>query len=534
MATVGNSGKFGNGSGPWYQRSGEAGPPWQIVLFLLLGGLGFFTILEFQSFVTKHLHSYRSYDTYIFLSLLVGGAVGSVYFYHTFRQAWQGTVEMVRSLQWWHWLWLIIFVSGLVFRKRTAVEGVEAPVDKAAAFRIVTVGFVGTVLLVKLFMRRVAWLSSTFRGVIGLLIWFDLMALLSTIWSVYAAWTFYKAVEYGVDVCLLAAVLVMVTKSEDWKKFTDWVWILYGLMLVNVWIGCIWDPVDALAKGGIYGQQGIGELGVWLQGVFPDVSSNQIGEYAACLTALALCRLLPVNRKRVNTAWYMFVFLFGFVTVIYAQTRSALGGFCIAVFLIFLLSRRIAQGAAIVISSVFVIIVSGFWEVLYLYVQRGQGASQFDSLSGRIEWWQVALEKFSNYPFTGLGMWAAARFGVLAKIGFSSTATIHSDWVEIIVGMGAWGVVPALLIMATAWYLLVHGTISKKFDIYDRQLAYEGMAVLTVVSVRMFFMTDLSLHPPCHFFVALGAAEFIRRKYLKQRKPREYPAPAQLPMEPGV
>src|SRR5438093_538011 len=162
------------------------------------------------------------------------------------------------------------------------------------------------------------------------------MALLSTIWSVYAAWTFYKAVEYGVDVCLLATVLVMATKSEEWKKFTDWTWILFGIMLVNVWLGCIWDPLDALAKGGIYGQ------------------------------------------------------------------------------------------ATIVISSVMAIIVSGFWQTLYLYVQRGQGANAFDSLSGRIEWWEVALDKFSNYPFTGLGMWAAARFGVLAKIGYTSTATIHS------------------------------------------------------------------------------------------------------------
>jgi O-antigen ligase len=528
-----SSGKFGNGSSPRHLRSGEAGPPWQVVLFVLLGGLGFFTILQFQDFLTKHLHSYRRYDTYVFLALLAIAIPATVYFYRSSSQAWQGAVSMVKSLQWWHWLWLIIFVSGLVFRKRTAAEGMEAPVDTAAAFRIVTVGLVGTVLLVKLFLRHVEWLSSAFRGIIGLLIWFDLMALLSTSWSVYAAWTFYKAVEYGVDVCLLAAVLVMATKSEDWKKFTDWTWILFGIMLVNVWIGCIWDPLDALSKGGIYGQQGIGELGVWLQGVFPDVSSNQIGEYAACLTALALCRLLPMNRRRENTAWYIFVFLFGFVTIIFAQTRSALGGFCIAVFLIYLLSNRVGQGAAIVISSGVAILVSGFWQTLYLYVQRGQGANAFDSLSGRIEWWEVALEKFSNYPFTGLGMWAAARFGVLAKIGYTSTATIHSDWVEITVGMGAWGLIPVLILMLMAWYFLVRGTISKKLDIYDRQLAYEGMAVLTVVTTRMFFMTDLSLHPPLHFFAALGAAEFLRRKY-KKGKASEDELPSQLSMGAGV
>src|SRR4029077_15837779 len=192
--------------------------------------------------------------------------------------------------------------------------------------------------------------------------------------------------------------------------------------------------------------------------------------------------------------------------------RSALGGFCIAVFLIYLLSSRVGQGATIVISSTMLIIVSGFWETLYLYVQRGQGANAFDSLSGRIEWWEVALEKFSNYPFTGLGMWAAARFGVLAKIGYTSTATIHSDWVEIIVGMGAWGLIPVLIMMVFAWWILVRCPINKRLNMLDRQLAYEGMAVFAVVTARMFFMTDFSLHPPLHFYMGLGAAEFLRRK----------------------
>ena len=123
MATVSNSGKFGNGSGPWYQRSGETGPPWQIVLFVALGGLGFFTILEFQSFLTKHLHSYHTYDTYIFLTLLVSGVAGAVYFYHTSRQAWQGTVEMVKSLT----------VTGTPTQCRARVEeyvkaGVQTPI----------------------------------------------------------------------------------------------------------------------------------------------------------------------------------------------------------------------------------------------------------------------------------------------------------------------------------------------------------------------------------------------------------------------
>ena len=90
---------------------------------------------------------------------------------------------------------------------------------------------------------------------------------------------------------------------------------------------------------------------------------------------------------------------------------------------------------------------------------------------------EAALRQFANYPFTGLGMWAAARFGVLPKIGYTQTATIHSDWVEIIVGTGPWGVIPVVVLMAMAWWVLVRATINRNIAIEYRQLAYEEMAV---------------------------------------------------------
>ncbi|MBZ5597246.1 MAG: O-antigen ligase family protein [Acidobacteriia bacterium] len=523
--------KFENGSG-----RGASSSPWQVLLFVTLGSLGFLAILKLADIVEKHSYKYKyhGYKELVLIALMAGGALGLIYFYKTFREAWPAALETIRSLRWYHWLWTVIFISGLVFRKRTAAEGMDAPVDNAALFRICAVGSVGATLLCQMFLRKIEWLRSVFTGLIGLLIWFDLMALLSTIWSVYWEWTFYKAVEYGVDVCLLGTIIYVIRSSKAFKVFADWTWILYGIMLVNVWLGCIWDPNDALLKGGAYGVQGIGGLGVWLQGVFPDVSSNQLAEYAACISVVGLCRLLPMSRKRENVAWYWFVFLFGFVTMIFGQTRSAVGGFCVAVFLIFLLSSRVAQGAAIVISSCFLIIVTGFYEYLWDYLKRGQSENQLESFSSRLEWWEVALQKFANYPFTGLGMWAAARFGVLAKIGYTQTATVHSDWVEIIVGTGAWGFVPVLILIFMAWWILIKCMRNDKLDMNDRQLAYEGMAVLAVVFCRMFFMTDLSLHPPCHFFVALGTAEFLRRKLKKPQAYEQNYAPAQLSASAGV
>src|SRR5436305_4813139 len=173
---------------------------------------------------------------------------------------------------------------------------------------------------------------------------------------------------------------------------------------------------------------------------------------------VSLCVLVPLNRQRENTSWYVFVFVASFITVIFAQTRSAVGGVGIAVFMVYLFSSRVMQGAMIVCSSFFMIIITGFGEFIFDYLKRGQSANEMASFSGRLEWWEVAMRQFANYPFTGLGMWAAARFGVLAKLGFTQTATIHSDWVEIIVGTGAWGVILVVVLLARAWWILVRAT----------------------------------------------------------------------------
>src|SRR5205823_14766181 len=100
--------------------------------------------------------------------MMLGGIAGAVYLFRIVAQGYHLGIEFFRGLQWYHWLWAVIFISGLVFHKRTAAEDISTPVDSAAAFRVALVGAVGTVLLAALFLRRVEWLRSTFTGVIGL------------------------------------------------------------------------------------------------------------------------------------------------------------------------------------------------------------------------------------------------------------------------------------------------------------------------------------------------------------------------------
>ena len=91
------------------------------------------------------------------------------------------------------------------------------------------VAFVGSFLLLRLFLRKTSWLKSMMTGIPGVLLWFTLTAMLSTVWSVYWQWTLYKAQRILVDLAMLAAVIVyMVRSTEELKTWFEWTWLMYG------------------------------------------------------------------------------------------------------------------------------------------------------------------------------------------------------------------------------------------------------------------------------------------------------------------
>jgi hypothetical protein len=480
-----------------------------IIAFILLGLIAMFISSVVAGLVAKH---YRRYREWILMGLFLGGVPGTVF---VGAVLWEGVAagwKLLKELKWWHGLWAMLFLSSLVYRKRSSGEAYSTPVDTAAAYRILVVFFVGSVLLFRMFLRRTDWLKSLISGVVGCLTWFALTCFISTLWSVYWQWTLYKACEYSVDIGAMAAIIYVVTNNDEMKSWFDWTWVLYGLLLCAVWVGAFIDPSAGFSTSLEYGTAGIGLIGYQLVGVFPDVAANGVGEYGAIIGAVALARLLPYSRHRRNTLWYVGLFIFALITMFFAQSRSSIAGWCLAVFLIYLFSRRVFQGAVIFLSGAFVFVSSGLLAVTVEYLKRGQSSAEISSLSSRLTFWAVAWEKLGDYPLTGLGAWAAGRFAVLAKLGHKQTATMHSDWIETVVGTSFWGILPIVVLMVWSWWILIRYIRNPEAHGLESDLCLEAIAVLGVLTFRMFFMTDLTLHAPCDFFVPLGYAEYLRRR----------------------
>ncbi len=414
---------------------------------------------------------------------------------------------LLPKLHWYHTLWLFVLASSFVIRLRDMGELQRNPLDAAALYRVGLVGITAFILIIRLVLHRTPWMSSLFRGLVGVMAAFALMCALSTLWSVNVPFTLYKSLEYLTDVILLAAILVTVQSVESYEVLFDWTWVLTGLLVASAWIEApIW-PQDAFDE-----EYMSGVLKFRISGVFPGQGSNALGTFGAIIAVIAFARLLPAAGRKFDRAWYGFVLMIGIVTMVCTQTRSAMGGFFIGAILVLLFTNRLRISAALGVVAAAGLAWTGASGTLLAFLQRGQNKMQMLSLTGRVQWWSTAWQVFKQRPFSGFGAYAAG-FAIWPKLGEKGFGPLHSDYIEVLVGNGIWGPLPILIALVGTWWILVKFLRILPAASLERQLAIESVAVLAIVTTRSVVMNLIILHPPIQYFVLLGYAEYLRRRY---------------------
>jgi len=432
-----------------------------------------------------------------------------------FRQGLSKFRTLWRQLTWWHWLWLLLLVSNFVFRTRDIGAAQESPLDAAAIFRVSLVGIIAFSLLVRLVLRRPAWLQSLFSGLPGIVTAFALVCILSTVWSFNPPWTLYKSLEYLVDISLLAAIVATAHTTESYESLLDWTWVLCGVLVVVAWVEApIWPDEALEGAGGYMG----GPLQYRLSGVYPGQGYNMLGTYGAIMAIIAICRLLPTAGRKFDRAWYVMLLALGAITMIFAQTRSAFGGFVVGVFLAFIFTKRIGFGALLGVGSAIVLAFTGAGGLVLDFLQRGQSGEQIASLSGRLEWWGVAWEAFKRRPLTGYGGFTSG-LSIFPKLGVKEVTPLHSDYVEALVGIGIWGPLLVAAGLLATWWVLLRYFRRLPAASPERQLAVEAIAILGLLTVRTGVMGVIISQPPMQYFAILGYAEYLRRRFQRGAVP---------------
>jgi hypothetical protein len=111
----------------------------------------------------------------------------------------------------------------------------------------------------------------------------------------------------------------------------------------------------------------------------------------------------------------------------------------------------------------------------------------------------------------------------------NNIASMHSDWVETLVGCGFWGIFPLLASLIVAWWYLLRYVLDPARTPLERQLALEAIAVLMIATLRTVFSTDLTWHAPLQFWIPMGYAEYMRRRYAVRVRYAPQPALAHSP-----
>ncbi len=402
------------------------------------------------------------------------------------------------NLRWWHILWALFLISGQTFRLRFAKSVIENPLDKAAMFRVLLVSFIGALLLLAFASQREVRLNRILGGPIKWLFIFSVICILSTFWSCFPLWTLYRSVEYFIGVFLVSFIICNLKTEKEFKLFLDWSVFLYGLLLLSVLFGLIWNPSMAL-------RHGIGLLGVQIEGVFPKIAANGVGQISALIALISLVRFLLYSRDH---KFYFLVFVVSVITLIFSQSRSPLVGFLLGVVLILFLSRKI-KWFLFSISIVSIMVFIGLMHIFMDFFIRGQSADLFWSLSGRVPAWKVAFSVFKENPVLGYGAYAAGRFLVSLKHGYLMSS-LHSDWVETLIGTGILGVTFLFISLLTVWLTILKASSLR--SLLCRQLRLETLSILTLLTFRSVFSVPLIWHPAIPWLLVVGFAQFLKIK----------------------
>lgn len=433
------------------------------------------------------------------VGVIIAGVVGAPAIYRR-------TANLTRAMSGWHLLWVMLFLSGLTFRVRGVSQAQETPLDSAALYRVALVVLAGAVVVWMALSSRHLSLSASLRGGIGPLAAYAVMGIALAPWSVFPAWSAYKSAEYLVDLMMCGVLVVALRDRDQLLALANVTYLLQGLLVASVLAGVVFAPSQAILYG-------VGSLGFQLQGVYPAISTNGVGDLGAVLAIVATARLLTRGRSR----FYQVLLGFGLAVLIVSQSRTPLAGYVVATLLMLLATRDLSK-LTVAGMTVVGISLTPVWDSFVEFVQRGQSTEMIVSLSGRVTlFWASAWSVFRDHILTGVGAYAGGRFMVVAGTGdataVSSASSVDSAFVEVAVSSGVIGLALLLAALGRTWLGIRRSLLLTVGS--DRGLAVEMLGILTLESLRAFFSSGpIIWHPATRFLLVLVFVEWTMRRLM--------------------
>mgnify|MGYP001319994059 FL=1 len=259
---------------------------------------------------------------------------------------------------------------------------------------------------------------------------YAVLCALSAFWSAEPLQTLWKAIE------LLVMLMVATELYQDRRSPADRAaGIAASLMLLSFAL-CLMSLAGAvLAPERAWRDWGLEGLGVRsMGGVVPMVNPNMLGQLGGIVAMVGIIRFLLGSGLR--TVGDYLVPAVGMATLLLAYSRTSIIACVVIYLLVTVILRRTRWLLFLVLTGA--VAATLFAEQFTTYLLRGQSTEQLQSLSGRMQMWESALNVFWERPLLGHGFFVGHKSVEWGSSGIL-LATVDSTYVETLVNLGIVG-----------------------------------------------------------------------------------------------
>lgn len=366
---------------------------------------------------------------------------------------------------------LLILLSEVVIRQRDAQSLASNPLDPAGLYRVACIGL--ALLLGSLAITSPAGSLSdrTTTRPVRLYGLYIVVVFIGAPLSVNLPLTAYRGVELVACVVVIAGAYRRVGSEGPRRILTLIYWVAVFSAII-VWLEALIVPGSAFAPVD-------SPFPVQLHGVFPVVSANGTGLLGATIGLWSLAQLLsPQDRTGASRRALRVLSVLGFATLILAQYRTGYIATVAGLLVILAFRARVAAFWLVIVLTLMAVVWGGqLTRQAVPVLERGANTDVLNSLSGRLTYWDSAVDTWRESPYFGGGLLTASRFEVLAKLGAVYTSSIHGTWIEALVGTGVIG----LSLLAASFLISITRAVKEA-------IRPDGLVVplvlLTILAVR--------------------------------------------------
>lgn len=299
------------------------------------------------------------------------------------------------------------------------------------------------VMAAPLLINRLRGGGRAGRRATAALVVYGAIALISTLYSAAPLVTAAKAFELGAG---LVAVLAVVYGPEPRARLRNLLLLVILAHVSLVVVGVVGFFVIPDVFGFLESRPGFVSLRTLSP---PYAHSNGMSSMSAIVGTYSIAQLLT----RSNPRWlWAATSITGMIGLVLASGRQGLAMFVVGVAIVLWVVRRrllvVALGPAVIA------LVWAYWDVILTAITRDR-PDNFVTLTGRLGFWEAAVETWTNHMWTGFGYGSGGRFVVLESLGRGGISSLHSGYFEILTGVGILGAIPLLyaLVRVVRWSL---------------------------------------------------------------------------------